>query len=265
MNRINPWLAECNSCAFLCSSLRAGSGTGIDGLEILRRSNFQIVLDQIGKHTQLQDKRLLEVGSAKGWFLEAARERGVKARGIEPELANAELATDRGFDVETGLFPDDLKDRGPYDIVIFNDVLEHIPEPHKAMLHVESMLTPGGLAVVNLPSRRGALFRIARLLSRFGVNGPYDRMWQKGFPSPHVSYFNPSNLKHMVESNTYLRQVGTTALPSVTRNGLWSRIRSSESSISAAPLFCGVWLLTFILNFLPNDIHVAIFKKENIA
>ncbi|MEM8970828.1 MAG: class I SAM-dependent methyltransferase [Pseudomonadota bacterium] len=265
MKCVSPWLAECKSCAFLCSNLQAGSGTGIDGLELLRRSNFQIVLDQIGEHTQLQGKLLLEVGSAKGWFLEAARERGAKAQGIEPELANAELAIDHGFDVVIGLFPDDLKDQGPYDIVVFNDVLEHIPDPHKAMLHVEAVLAPGGLAVVNLPSSRGALFRIARLLSRFGVNGPYDRMWQKGFPSPHVSYFNPSNLMRMVESNTHLRQVGATALPSVTRKGLWSRIRSSESTISAVPIFCSVWLLTFILGFLPNDIHVAIFKKQNIA
>lgn len=258
---VNEWMRRCRRCGFLVSTLKAGSGTGIEGLEELRRANFEVLLDGLPLLGGVSGKRLLEVGSAWGWFLEAAARRGAKVHGIEPEADNAVLSRKRGFTVEAGLFPAELADRGPYDIIVFNDVLEHIPQPSAVMRAVEELLQPGGLAVVNLPSSDGTLYRIARLLWRAGMHGPYERLWQKGFPSPHISYFNPENLRAMVERSTGLRQVHAFPLPSVSRNGLWPRIRSSHQGLSGVAMFGGIWALSFCLGALPPDIHVAVFRK----
>ena len=258
---VSGWLSRCRQCGFLTSTLQAGSGTGIDGLESLRRANFELLLDALRPLGGVSGKRLLEVGSARGWFLEAACHRGAHVRGIEPDAANAQFSSSRSLSVETGFFPADLADRGPYDVIVFNDVLEHIPRPSTVMQAVEELLVPGGLAVVNLPSSHGVLALIARQLWRAGMHSPYERLWQKGFPSPHISYFNPANLRLLVERSTGMRQVHALSLPSVSRKGLWPRIRSSHPGPAGFAIFGGVWMLSFGLGVLPSDIHVGVFRK----
>lgn len=129
MRKKKTWLYRCEACGFFASTLHPAQGTGVPGLEELRRFNFEIMLDRLEEMRPLAGTQILEVGSAWGWFLEAAQRRGAKVQGIEPEAATAELARRHGLDVETGFFPADLRDRGPYDMIIFNDVFEHLPHP----------------------------------------------------------------------------------------------------------------------------------------
>ena len=243
------------------SDLPAGPGTGIEGLESLRRANFERLLDRLELHADLNGLSVLEVGAARGWFLEAAARRGAIVKGIEPEAINAEIARKAGFDVEIGLFPEDLSDRGPYDMIVFNDVFEHIPGPSSVIVEVAALLNPGGRAVINLPSSRGVLFRIAQIMDSAGMSGPHDRLWQMGFPSPHVSYFSPSNLKALGERHAGLKQIDAFGLPSLRREGLWPRIRSSHSGPIGLAMYGMIWPLSFVLGALPADVHVGVFAK----
>ena len=259
--RRSTWVIACPACGFLASTLRPGAGTGIDGLEALRRANFEHLLDRLQELRPLAGAAILEVGSARGWFLEAAARRGARPHGIEPEAANADTARAAGLSVEAGYFPADLVQAGPYDLSGFNDVLEHIPAPAGLMAGIAARLTPGGLLVVNLPSSVGTFFRIASALDRLGMHAPWERMWQKGFPSPHVSTFNPGNLRLLVERHSGLRQVSVFALQSVTRDGLAARIRSSHPGAAGTVMISAVWALSFVLPLLPADIQVSVFRK----
>jgi SAM-dependent methyltransferase len=261
MLRRNGWVLRCPACGFFASTLTPGAGTGIGGLERLRRSNFEKLLDRLEKLKPLRGTSLLEVGSARGWFLEAAARRGAQVYGIEPEAANANLARAAGLPVEVGYFPDGLANAGPYDIIVFNDVFEHIPHPSALIGDIEARLAPGGLLVINLPSSGGIFFRLARLLESFGIHGPAERLWQKGFPSPHVSYFKPENLWLLVERRSGLSNESIFSLASVTREGLSSRIKSSHKGTRGALLLAGVWALSFALPLLPADIQVSVFRK----
>lgn len=261
MRREQAWLARCAGCGFFSSTLTPGAGTGIDGLESLRRSNFELLLDRLELLRPLRGARVLEVGCARGWFLEAASKRGAVTTGIEPERANADVARAAGHRVDDGFFPDDLKAPGPFDLIVFNDVLEHIPAPSALMAGIAARLADGGLLVVNLPSSDGTIFRIARVLARLGLQGPHDRLWQKGFPSPHISYFNPANLAGLVERHSHLRRVASFPLQTVTRAGLSDRIASSHAGLSGRVMVAGVWALSFALPVLPADIVVGVFRK----
>lgn len=251
----------CASCGFQSSELQSGAGTGIDGLEALRRRNFEILLARIENIRPLQGLKLLEVGCAKGWFLKAARQRGAECFGIEPEEANAAMAREEGYHVETAFFPGSASAHGPFDLIVFNDVLEHIPSPDDVMRTTASLLATGGMAVVNLPSSDGVLYRLASLSARMGQDELFWRMWQRGFSSPHISYFNPTNLRMMVERHTPLREVDTFPLKTVSRRGLRDRIRSSHGGPVGEVLFGGMWTLSFVLDYLPPDIHVGVFEK----
>jgi SAM-dependent methyltransferase len=263
MQRKGAWLEACPECAYLGSTLEPGAGTGIEGLEALRRANFELMLDRLQVLGPLDNIRLLEVGSAWGWFLEAAGRRGVRSHGIEPELANAALARKAGLSVEDGYFPIDLQDKGPYDLIVFNDVFEHIPRPSQLVPQIEALLAPGGRLVVNLPSSGGTIYRIAATLAAAGITGPYERLWQKGFPSPHISYFNPENLRNLVERHSGLRREDGFPLPSVVRTGLGNRIRSSHGGLVGAVMVASMWGLSFILPYLPADIEVVVFRKAS--
>ncbi len=87
MAAVKSWLYRYNDCGFLQSNLRPGADTGIEGLEDLRRANFEQLLDQMRRFDPPAGRTLLEVGCAKGWFLEAATARGFTVFGLEPEAA----------------------------------------------------------------------------------------------------------------------------------------------------------------------------------
>src|SRR5580698_8766443 len=161
MQSQRDWLFRCPKCNLYHSTLMPGSGTGIEGLEDLRRANFELMLDRVEQGRSLSGLRLLEIGSAKGWFLEAATRRGMVAQGLEPEEANVRIARTNGLSVESGFFPADLQDHGPYDVIAFNDVFEHLPSTVSAIKRVEELLAADGTVVINLPSSEGMLFRIA--------------------------------------------------------------------------------------------------------
>jgi len=262
MRARNDWLDACRNCGFLASTLVPGAGTGIDGLEDLRRSNFERLLDALEPLRPLAGARLLEVGCAKGWFLTTAARRGAIVRGIEPELSNAEIARSTGLTVESGFFPADLRDHGPYDIIVFNDVFEHLPHPGAAIEDVEALLSPGGLVVINAPSSSGTLYAIASFLAAFGIHGPFERLWQKGFPSPHLSYFDPASLKQLVQRHSGLKAAAQFPLVTVTRRGLAARIASSHPGVAGKGMLVAIWGLSFVLPLLPADIQVAVFRRQ---
>lgn len=256
-----PWLDRCEECGLLSSTLEPGPGTGLVGLESLRKANIKTTLERIDRLLPLRGRTLLDVGCASGWFLQAARSRGAVVHGIEPEERHVVAARDAGLSVDHGFFPRHLSHPGPYDIIAFNDVFEHLPSPDRAIRDVERLLNPGGLAVINLPSSDGFLFRASRVLDALGMAGTHDRLWQKGMPSPHISYFSPSSLRRLVERHTRLHAVDGFALTAFQRDGLWPRIRLTHAGPIALALFAGLWCLSFVAALLPADIHVGIFRK----
>lgn len=255
------WLFECRSCGYLASNLEPDAGTGIDGLAELRRLNFEAILNRLSQLRTLAGLRLLEVGCAAGQFLEAAAARGVRVMGIEPEQGNAAMARANGLRILDGYFPADGPYRGPFDIIVFNDVFEHLPDPDQCLRHIEQLLAPGGIAVLNLPSSTGMLYRVADGLDRLGYSDPLERLWQKDLPSPHVSYFNAGNLAALVTRSTNLKVIARMSLPSMTRSGLRSRVKSVNKGISGDALFTGAWMLSFVAPILPSDIMVLLLER----
>ncbi len=261
LRRAKPWLFACESCSFLASTLQPGPGTEMIGLEALRKANIAVCLDRLERQTSLRGLTVLDVGCSNGLFLEAALARGAIVRGIEPEAVHVQASRAKGLPVDHGFFPQDLGDRGPYDIVAFNDVFEHLPSPDRAIGEVERLLKPGGHAMINLPSRDGVLYRLATVMDAAGFPGPFERLWQKGFPSPHVSYFSPATLRGLVERHSGLRQIDAFPLQSFKRDRLWERVSFSTKGLAAYPVFTGLWGMSFVMPLLPADLHVGVFTK----
>lgn len=227
-----PWHERCPSCGFERARLVAdieGRPEVIDederedALEGLRRDNFERLLDAVERLRPLRGTSVLDVGCAHGWFLDAAKARGARTHGVEPEARM--LARARGgHELRQGYFPAALAPGERHDLIAFNDVFEHLPDPGAALDGVRERLNPGGLLVLNLPNREGFFYRVATLLRGLGLPGPFDRLWQVGFKSPHLSFFAPSDLSRLAERHGF-EVARSLYLPALRLRGLWSRIR----------------------------------------
>jgi SAM-dependent methyltransferase len=268
---------ECPQCGFLASYLRPCIGTSRGGILIdethrcnalgnLRYANFELILDALDRLRSPNQVKVLDVGCAHGWFLDAATRRGYDAVGIEPDLNIVVRARQDNHRVITGFFPADLPVDESFDIITFNDVFEHLADPRTAAAAAHSHLNENGILILNLPSSQGVLFRTARILDRIGISGPLDRMWQRNFPSPHLSYFNPSNLSEFFRTVGF-REIYRATLPSMARSGLWQRLRYDRSSslMASAGLWIGLCLARPIFQLLPSDILLQIFLRIDTA
>jgi SAM-dependent methyltransferase len=234
-------------------------------LKSLRLANYEVVLDACQQLLPQQGK-LLDVGCAHGWFLEAARQRGHDAVGIEPDKQMAAIARRAGHDVRVGLFPDVLAESETYDAISFNDVFEHIPDVDAAAKAVRAHLKDDGIAVINLPISNGLIFRLARIAARLGLTGVLSRMWQKEFPSPHLSYFSIETLPRFMEGKGFgLARSGR--LESVRTDGLFERIRYDKTVglPKAVVLYGAALLVRLVARIFPPDIYFFVFKRSTGA
>lgn len=275
---LRSWHLICSTCGYEGSTLSAhilnqAPGGDLDevaredALETLRRSNFQRLVAAINgltskTPTRQHPLRLLDVGCAHGWFLEQAG-KNYDASGIEPDHEVAKATAARGLRVLEGFFPDALYVDERYDVIVFNDVLEHIPDINATLQACMRHLVPGGLLVINAPNRFGTLYRISKRLLRLGLSGSFDRMWQLGFPSPHVHYLDSNSIVPLAERHGFTL-LSSERLPSVSISGLYSRIRYSKdvSLLKALLLTLAVASAVPALAVLSPDIKVWFLSRK---
>ena len=271
----HDWCFACPVCGCLASNLSPNIGNGqvadiIDekrreiALAGLRKKNFERILDRVDSMTDPSRRSLLEVGCAHGWFLDAAARRGYEVHGIEPDAPIGALASSKGHNITIGSFPAALAPGTRYDVIVFNDVFEHLPHPRTALAACRQRLLPGGLLVINLPNSNGTCFRIATFLDRLSIPGPHDRMWQKGLPSPHLSYFHPDALTRLAGREGF-GEIYRGTLDTLDRRGLWQRLRLDRRSslFGAMAAWLGIAVASPMLGWLPSDISLQIYKPAD--
>jgi SAM-dependent methyltransferase len=192
-------------------------------LEALRTENAGIVLRAIAEVRPGAPGTLLDAGCGHGHFMDVATRKGIAVTGVEPDIAVAAGVQTRGHRVLVGLFPEAVSAEELWDVVSFNDVLEHIPDPAQGVRDARAHLTPGGVVSIAIPTTAGLVFRLAQRLRTFGVRGPWNRLWQYGLPSPHLWYFDESSLTTLLDRNGF-DVVVSRRLRSVSRHGLWARL-----------------------------------------
>jgi 2-polyprenyl-3-methyl-5-hydroxy-6-metoxy-1,4-benzoquinol methylase len=103
---------------------------------------------------------LLDIGCAYGPFLQAAAEEGFRTLGIDPAGAAVAYVREKlGLEALRGFFPGDpapeiLGDRR-FDAASLWYVIEHFPDPGRALDAIRRLLKPGGVLAFSTPSLRG--------------------------------------------------------------------------------------------------------------
>jgi 2-polyprenyl-3-methyl-5-hydroxy-6-metoxy-1,4-benzoquinol methylase len=132
---------------------------------------------------------LVEVGAAGGMFCEEALRSGRFERviGIEPGAAQAATCRSLGIEViESTLEQVDLLEK-PAQIIASFETIEHVFSPKTFLEHCRRLLAPGGLLVLTCPNYEGFDIMTLGALS-------------DSLDAEHINMFNPTSLKHLVES-----------------------------------------------------------------
>lgn len=271
------WTFYCRSCdywaAFLEQNINSlddyifseerNDSEVISFLDSIRIKNFNIILDDVELKQEKKTLRILDVGCASGLFLKTAGDRGHNVTGIEPNPIMAKVASAKGFDVINGYFPAAILPSSKFDLIIFNDVFEHIPDLNEILKACNELLDDEGVLVINLPNSDGILFRLAKKLAIVGLMGPWQRLWQIMFYTPHVHYFNGNSLDKLLKKYNFSNNSGAQELEALSLKGLWDRLSIDKSN----KFFIRILLLIGIVLFYPlsrimeKDAFYSIYKR----
>lgn len=221
---------HCLACGYWSSSLAAdveNTSAPDEEYELVsyehtRRANYAAILDELLKRHP-RGSTMCEVGCADGLFLQMAGERGYTGIGIEPNTKMM-AANVHGQEIRRGFFPDVLTAKdGPYDIIALNCVFEHVPDVESLIEAFKSHLAPGGSVMINVPLSSGMMFKVTRAMYKARVKYPFDRIWQKGFVSPHLHYFEKTTLSRLFSKHG-MSLVGETKLALFSLGGVYKRL-----------------------------------------
>jgi len=196
-------ILTCNSCHLQIADnavFKSGTDFLLDeearekALKRVRLINFSKIIKVILSYFNKKQINGLEVGCGHGWFLDLCHQYNINCAGIEPDTRFNALYKEKGYSVLNGFYPDVLDSNTKYDFVVFNDVLEHIPDISRVMAANSQHLVQSGLLIVNIPVQQGFFYSGSLFLYHLGIKIFLNRMWQFNFKSPHLYYFTKRNL-----------------------------------------------------------------------
>ncbi len=153
-------------------------------------------LEIIKEETNLQGPgRVLDVGCGEGWTLNFFDKEGWEVSGLEYSdfglmQFNAHLrdALTAG-DVWSNL-GQLIADGKQYDVVILDNVLEHVIDPSRMIAQLQHILAPQGILIIEVPND------FSRLQALLLDEGQIDRQFWVTAPD-HISYFNKEGLTNL--------------------------------------------------------------------
>lgn len=171
---------------------------------------------------------LLDVGCAKGVFLNLASKEGWDPHGVELSPWASQYARDNfNLEVFTGGLEDSPYEPGTFSAVTALDVIEHVTDPTAMVSKVSELLKPGGVFIVGTPNAGSLLHHTAELLYKMSgkaVSWPLLQIF--GIEdNGHIIFFSTESLERLL--NKYDMEVVGRYSETVDQ-GLWRKVSKAE-------------------------------------
>jgi 2-polyprenyl-3-methyl-5-hydroxy-6-metoxy-1,4-benzoquinol methylase len=151
-----------------------------------KRAAFRGQLRSLLAHAEPAGKKLLDVGTGRGYLLEVARDMGFDVHGLD---ISAYAAGKAGAHFPGRIFRGQLAEAGyadaSFDVVTMTDLLEHISDPMALLAEVKRILKPGGLLFIITPNTDSLTRKVL------------GRRWFQ-FKHEHVIYWNRGSLLRLL-------------------------------------------------------------------
>lgn len=182
-------LSQYDKTYFINENPKGGYANYFEGMRVNKKTfsqRLKRIEDKYGKG------KLLDVGCALGDCLIEAKKLGWKeARGLEIAEYAYRFAKDRGLDVKKGVLEKDTFKRETFDVITYQDVIEHVEDPVAELKKAKRVLKKGGVIFLVTPDVGGWWERIL------------GRWWYHYKPGEHIMYFSQESLKKALEEADY--------------------------------------------------------------
>ncbi|HXJ36085.1 MAG TPA: class I SAM-dependent methyltransferase [Candidatus Eisenbacteria bacterium] len=183
---------------------------------------------------------VLEVGAHTGYFSAQLRARGCTVTALEVDPRAAPHASRFADRVVVGDVEDPhvrAKLDGPFDVVLFMHVLEHLVDPWTTLGAMREMLAPGGLAIVLLPNV--ACWQVRKTLF---FRGTFEYEETGILDRTHLRFFTLGSGRGLLEASGYVVRAWT---PTGVCVPLERRISRVPILRALAPVWHRWWLAWF--------------------
>ncbi|MCU1693583.1 MAG: methylase involved in ubiquinone/menaquinone biosynthesis [Frankiales bacterium] len=162
---------------------------------------------------------LLDVGCGNGGFGQALRRLrpDVEAHAIEPSPTSAQAAKPHYTSVTAGSWPEAAGGQH-YDVIAFNDVLEHLVDPWETLREASRLLTDNGRLLASIPN-----IRYAPVLWDLVVRGRWDYVETGTLDRTHLRFFTRSSISRAFAEAGYDVLVLQAVHPAEGRKWRWLR------------------------------------------
>lgn len=164
-------------------NFNAGEYSRDNFVELTRLSEKIIMRDTLrAGMKKLKNKKILDYGCGGGHFLQAAKNLGMDAIGLEVDSANLNGSSSldiRELKIDDPLFL--INDCEIFDVILINHVLEHVSNPLEIINLLSQKLAPRGIIIIRTPDQSSVPAKIKIMLHQLGV-----RQWEYGFVQPPI-------------------------------------------------------------------------------
>lgn len=168
-----------------------------------RRENLQFAngfLRAVERHYRAAAPlKLLDFGCGYGGMLRLLGSRDVIPHGFDMSPAQRKIASASGAKIFGST--DEVAAAGPFDLIVFTEVLEHLADPRDTLRFLKEVSKPGALLAITVPDIPPSFVQSS--MAEFAATGTLPLVFN---PLVHVNHFSPATLRQM------LREEGFTVL-----------------------------------------------------
>lgn len=178
-------ICECKSCGHIQTKYKISQDTRYKEYEYSfvssHSKSYCDYWDRFAIDNIVPGENVLEIGCNDGYLLNACKKIGCKILGIDPSPNMVSLAKQRGLDVICGYFEQTEIKQKTYDVIIANNVVNHIDDLETCMNAVKKSLKKEGRFIVQIPDCDW-MFR----------SNMFDQIYHE-----HVHYFTEKSLTNL--------------------------------------------------------------------
>ena len=134
---------------------------------------------------------LLDIGCNVGTLLFLAKEKGWECHGVDINKKVRPFFKNTGIPLKIGDIFNISFPKNSFDVIVMNDLIEHVPDPHKLLKYVYSLLKKGGFLFLATPDGGSVM---ANILGKH---------WFHLKPQEHLFYLNKQHITRLFNQNKF--------------------------------------------------------------
>lgn len=203
---------------FVSKDIKDGYTNYIEGMKV-NRLTFKERLKKIKKKTGKTGK-LLDVGCALGDCLMEAKNLGWnKIYGIDPSSYSYKISQRKGIDIKKGTLRNVDFESNFFDIILYQDVIEHINDPLEELKIIYRILKPRGWLFIITPDINGWWAKILK------------SHWYHFRPNDHLVYFSKKSIIKALKTVNFVNQKVEKTYHIMSLSYIFTRLRFYSPSL----------------------------------